>query len=625
MENQTQNQPQPNVLFRHNMGNLKLHYPQLHQQVAHQQYQPIYQCKRSQPNEPFQIIKNGASSPDRGENGIIHPAEPIEDAKQYVEQLNWDDHQYIFVINTGLGFLARQLGERLFLESFQFNQKRALILVEEDIELFRLSLQLHNWDVNFWQPQVMWIVGTPISKLHEHPFFREHPNLFLYDPLIIPGGMQSQREAGELASFQSKWSVKREQQKEAVQQEFSSLQIRQKHFPIEGKKRVLFLSINQQRELQKSIAHTFQHMGWDCRMLSPKSHPQYGHHVHGFYSQWTWLHTLKDYDADFIFLLNYIPSDTHMQESLTKLNIPIIVWYVDDPKRDRDLPNMKNIDTSNFFIFCYDKNHMPFLQQNGFEHVYYMPVGTVMSPDRLNRRLIPKHDGVSYVGSLMTGEAIMNSRVLSVHFPQWYDWLQTALKEIQRGKWYDEIDCLQNKPFPEGNALSPTTIITYLQDAVTNQYRTGVLERMTKHNLRTYGGKDLLAEACSPVLKQAYQGKRVSYHEELPAVYAQSAVNLNLNHFQTTHGIAQRIYDALAVGGFIITDTNPAITESFTPKEEIICAESIDEMDDLAGYYLRHPSEREAIIQKGQEKVLAHDTLDQRLQEIMKNLAESIK
>jgi hypothetical protein len=250
-----------------------------------------------------------------------------------------------------------------------------------------------------------------------------------------------------------------------------------------------------------------------------------------------------------------------------------------------------------------------------------MPVGTIMSPDNLNRNLFKKHGGVSYVGSLMTGETIMNNRVLITHFPHWYEWLQSSLQEIQQGKWYDEIDCLQHKPYPDGEALSLTTITTYLQDAITNQYRTNVLERMTKHNLQTYGGNDLLSDSCSPVLKQAYQGKRVSYHEELPAVYAQSAVNLNLNHFQTTHGIAQRIYDCLAVGGFIISDTNPAITEAFTNREEIVCTESIDEMDDLVGYYLRHPSGREAIKQKGQEKVLAHDTLDQRLRDILKTIA----
>lgn len=624
MENQNQspqNSIAPDVLFKHNMGNLKLHYPILHQQIAQKLYQPIYQCKRNQAGEPFQIIKCTDSSPDRGEAGIIHSNNPVIDAKQFVDQLNWDQYQYIYIINTGLGFLARHLGERLFLESFQSNHKRRIIFIEEDIELFRLSLQLHNWDVNFWQPQVMWIAGTPITKLQDHPFFKDHPNLFLYDPLIIPGGIQSQREMDEIEIFRNQIHTKRNNQNENIKKDFAKLQIRQKQFSTEGKKRVLFLSINQQRELQKSIVQTMQRWGWECRMLSPKSHPKYGHHVHGFYSQWTWLQALKEFDADFIFLINHIPSDTNMDESLAKLNIPVIVWYLDDPKRDRDFPNIEGMDTSNYFIFCYDKNHIGFLHKNGFEHVHYMPVGTIMSPDHLNRSLIKKHDGVSYVGSLMTGETIMNNRVLQSNFPQWVEWLKSSLSEIQQGKWYDEMDCLQNKPFPDGVALSHTTITTYLQDAITNQYRTNVLERMTKHNLQTYGGKDLLSDACSPVLKKAYQGKRVSYHEELPAVYAQSSVNLNLNHFQTTHGIAQRIYDSLAVGGFIITDTNPAITESFTNKQEIVCAESVDEMDELAGYYLNHQSEREAITKKGQEKVLAHDTLDQRLHEIINIVA----
>lgn len=613
------------VLFKHNMGNLKLHYPHLHKILSQNTFQSPFNLMLPIANEkPCCIEPIGGLISERGKEGIIHPANARQEAQQYVMQLDRQHHPYIFVINTGLGFIARQLGERLFTESFQNNEIRRLIFVEEDYGLFRECLRLHNWDVNFWQPQTLWIVGTPISQLHLHPFFTSNPNLFLYEPFLIPGGIQSQREVNDTDSLKQQFSLARSAQNEKVQTQFSSIVHRHKKWNADGKKRVLFLNINQQKELQKSIVQTFRRWGWECSMIAPKSHPQYGHHVYGFYSQWTWLHAMQDLDADFIFLINHIPPDTNREASLPKLHIPIIVWYWDDPKRDRDFPNMNGKDTSDFYIFCYDKNHINYVKQNGYDHVFYMPVGTSMSPDKVNRNLFEKHNGVTYAGSLMTGEAIMNNRVLSVHFPKWYEWLQASLVEIQQGKWFDELDCLQNKPYPEGETLSQTTLVTYLQDAITNQRRTGALERMTKHNLHTYGGKDLLSDSCSPFLKQAYQGRRISYQDELPALYAQTAVNLNLNHFQTTHGIAQRIYDCLAVGGFIITDTNPAITEAFINQEEIVCSESIDELDDLTTYYLSHANEREKIIQKGQETVLFRDTLDIRLKTILATVEKNI-
>ena len=229
MPDQTGSPITPELLFRHNMANLKVQYPQLHQLLSRKKYQSTYKIQLQERSNTLNCIvqPRHSSAPERGKNGFIHADDPNAEAGRNIDSSGWENHEITFVINTGLGYTARYLGERFFVKSFAANLQNKLIFVEEDFDLFRLSLHLQYWDVDFWSPQVMWIVGTPLSQLHRHPFFSEFPNLFINDPLFLPGGILSQRERKEMQKLQQHFRIQKSKAKAQIYSLFNTLQNRQ--------------------------------------------------------------------------------------------------------------------------------------------------------------------------------------------------------------------------------------------------------------------------------------------------------------------------------------------------------------------------------------------------------------
>lgn len=103
-------------------------------------------------------------------------------------------------------------------------------------------------------------------------------------------------------------------------------------------------------------------------------------------------------------------------------------------------------------------------------------------------------------------------------------------------------------------------------------------------------------------LMQSIVRPRIS-EEEMYAVFHFTKINLNLTMRSIESGVPQRVFDIMAVGGFTLSNYQPEAEELFEPGKEIILAHSLEEMLDLADYYLRHENERQQIARAGFERV----------------------
>src|SRR4051812_25876963 len=112
--------------------------------------------------------------------------------------------------------------------------------------------------------------------------------------------------------------------------------------------------------------------------------------------------------------------------------------------------------------------------------------------------------------------------------------IQRRRSSTRRGRPYEGIPCL------------------YVDEMRLARRRLDVLSRMPRASLRIYGGLDWAGER-SP-LAECYAGRSVGYGADLASIYYHSLINLNVFHAQCIDSTNSRIYDVLAVGGFLLTE-----------------------------------------------------------------------
>ena len=86
---------------------------------------------------------------------------------------------------------------------------------------------------------------------------------------------------------------------------------------------------------------------------------------------------------------------------------------------------------------------------------------------------------------------------------------------------------------------------------------------------------------------------------EMPLVFHNSQINLNITSKAIRSGIPQRVWDVLACGGFLITNYQSEIPEYLVPGEHLEIYESLNDLTDKCAYYLEHPDHAKEIAQNG--------------------------
>ena len=110
----------------------------------------------------------------------------------------------------------------------------------------------------------------------------------------------------------------------------------------------------------------------------------------------------------------------------------------------------------------------------------------------------------------------------------------------------------------------------------------------------------------------------VSTHTEMPFVFQQSKINLNITMCSIQTGLSQRIYDILGCGGFLLTNYQGEIPEYFEIGKDLDCYESIAECHEKIAYYLANEDLRLEIANNGYQKIKAMHTYQIRIARILK-------
>jgi spore maturation protein CgeB len=112
----------------------------------------------------------------------------------------------------------------------------------------------------------------------------------------------------------------------------------------------------------------------------------------------------------------------------------------------------------------------------------------------------------------------------------------------------------------------------------------------------------------------------IDYVRELPAVYADSRINVNITALQLEYSVNNRIFDVAATGGFLLTDHREDLQQVF-PDFARMTYHSGEELDAKIAYFLSHESERSELAAQLQRAVLTGHTYEHRALYLLRSMA----
>ena len=108
----------------------------------------------------------------------------------------------------------------------------------------------------------------------------------------------------------------------------------------------------------------------------------------------------------------------------------------------------------------------------------------------------------------------------------------------------------------------------------------------------------------------------VDYYNEMPFVFNNSRINLNISLRSIQTGIPLRAMDIMGAGGFLMSNWQADFFDFFIPGEDLMLFESHDDLISKCHYYLTHEKEREQIAANGYGKVKENHTYEIRFRQI---------
>lgn len=308
-------------------------------------------------------------------------------------------------------------------------------------------------------------------------------------------------------------------------------------------------------------------------------------------------------------------------------HIPYLSWIYDCPQytlQSKTLTNPCN------YLFCFDRAYAERLKNMGAVHCCHYPLAGIKefseyikSQEESNPLLTMKYQcDVSFVGNLYNEkknrlrkaeltsyaagyvEGLMQAQLLIYGCNFLKDSLpETIVEEVEQSCKLE----LGNEYHKDARQMAADTIGM----EVSARERELVLGRISKNfQVRLYTSSEL-----PPVLhnENIQEMGYADYQTEVPLIYRNSKINLNITSKTIESGIPQRVFDILSCGGFCLTNYQPEIAEYFVDGEELVMYTDMEDLLFKVNYYLNHEEERRKIALRGCEKVMTAFDLEERV------------
>ena len=334
---------------------------------------------------------------------------------------------------------------------------------------------------------------------------------------------------------------------------------------------------------------------------------------------------IKSETYEFFFTVNYFPLISNVCEECGLL---YVCWSCDNP-----LISMyhKSVFNSVNRIFLFDLTNVEEFKGMGVENVFHLPLA--VDTNRLDYLFSNSTDLEAYKNNI--------SFVGSLYEKNSYDKMEYTLPEYLRGyfeatmeaqKDLQGINIIDRMLTPEilmelesyfeleksEDSLSDLNLIfsvTTLGFKIAEKQRRSIMIELSKHHdVSIYTNSNV-----HDLIKVNYRGS-VDYWSEMPKVFKESKINLNMTIPNIKSGVPLRVYDVLGAGGFLISNFQAEMPMFFENEKHFVWYYNQRDLFEKVDYYLKHEDERQRIARAGQDFVRKNCTYEARIQEMLSKL-----
>lgn len=331
------------------------------------------------------------------------------------------------------------------------------------------------------------------------------------------------------------------------------------------------------------------------------------------------LHQCK---PDFIFSFNFFPVAA---EACYAVGVKYVSWIYDTPYL---LLYSKHIRYETNLVFFFDQSICREFQKNKVCKAFYLPMAVPTTAyDEIDNSIDNKYQAdISFVGSTYREESQDFFRLFNGISPYAVGYLDGIMR-MQKNVYgcYILEDVLIDRiiqelkkvcPIPKGEDEWETDAWLYseyfLARRLTGEQRTEILALLSeKYEVKLYTLEQ------TPELPKVRNCGPVDYITQMPQVFRNSKINLNMTLRSIRSGIPLRAMDIMGCGGFLMTNFQADFLDFFVPNEDFVYYTDNDDLLDKVEYYLVHEEKRKEIAQNGYKKVKAGHTYMHRVQEIL--------
>lgn len=333
---------------------------------------------------------------------------------------------------------------------------------------------------------------------------------------------------------------------------------------------------------------------------------------------------IEENNIDLCFSFNYYPV---LATAANKNNLKYISLVYDSPFVM--LYSYTMIYETNY-VFIFDKQEYLKLRKMGISTVYYMPlpvnatiIDYLLTKDYDKEKLSAD---VSFVGALynedhnffdrLTGitdytrgylEGIMNAQLKI----SGYNFIESVLSK-------DIIDDMQKVVKYDNSKYGIETNEYIYANYFINRKLTAMERQSYLTAVAAHANLKLFTLDKNAVIPNAQNMGAVDYYEEMPYVFHNSKINLNITLRSIQSGIPLRCMDIMGAGGFLLTNFQADFLDYFVPSEDFVYFEDENDLVQKVQYYLEHEDERIAIARNGHQKVKENHSFEKCFGEIFR-------
>lgn len=340
---------------------------------------------------------------------------------------------------------------------------------------------------------------------------------------------------------------------------------------------------------------------------------------------------IEQYKPVFVFSINFFPA---IAEVCHIYRIAYVCWTVDSPVLELFSTSITH-DTNRIFLF--DHAQYQYFSRFNESCIHYLPLASSVErfDEVLKTPISEKAKNnfscdISFVGSLYSEKNKMNflKKPLS-EFDRGYvdgvvasalkvygaNFIENCVTENIINALKDASDCFFTL---EKTVVSPDAYVVandYLGIQVTESERLLTLNTLAEHFK-----VDLFTRSDTSQLKNVCIHDGINSLTEMPQVFQNSKINLNMTSKSIQTGLPLRIFDIMGCGGFVMTNYQAELPEYFEIGRDLEAYGSMEELVEKCEYYLNHEEERKLIALNGYQKVSENHRYIHRIKEMIASI-----